>query len=1049
MKIREINKQKNVIGRFLFLTLLTLFFNVAAHAQVGVIQGKVVGDEDGLPVPGVSIVVKGAVKGTATDFDGKFSIKANEGDLLIFTYVGMRTVNVKAGKGMTVKMKSVAQDLTEVVVIGYGTQKKKEVTGAVASVKAEDLANIVTSDLGNALQGQISGVNVVSSGEPGTSSEILIRGVTSILGANTPLYVVDGIPQEGDPGIAPSEVETIDVLKDAASAAIYGTRGAAGVILITTKKGKAGSMNVRIDANRSIDRLGAGVSLLNAKDQTYADMLVQRNLGIKDDAVTLANYTNSPDRFQYDNNISRLLFIDNAYTQNYNVNVSGGSNDLKYSMVAGFYDRNGVILNSNFNRFNTRSNVNYKKNKLSIDLGIGITKESNNRGAAGTVSQLIRYQPSLPILDVSADQVDTFGGADQNTTTSIVNSLNIKDVTKSTRSFGNVSISYELFKGLKFTTRAGFNDLYTNRNRFIPFQSFFDANTGAAVTNPVSSSVQNQDQRKTSINWDAALNYDTRINNDHHFTLTLATSRENYKNNEFVVTKRGVADNDIQVFNGATGVASVVSGPDYVTRLAGYIGRFQYDYKGRYLISSSVRRDGSSRFAPQNRWGIFPSVSVAWNVSDEAFFKPLSNLVNNFKIRMSNGTVGNQNFSDYSYAGTIYRDLVYPFSVNPNAAIQNSLNNADVKWETSIQKNFGIDLGLFKNKLTISAEYYETNKKDMLFQFSLPGSAGFNDASPGGTNATLSVRPLSNNNQVVLNVGNMTNKGVELAVGYRDKIGKVKYRMNATFTTNKNIVTNTATDAPYSLTSDSGIVPGSGSNATVTSITAIAKGYEAGAFFILKTNGIANTPQKLADYIASIPLNTGPTPKMGDLMYVDQNGDKKIDDQDRVYGGSGLPKYEIGYNLSLDYKNFDLYVNTYAALGQEIVNGARATAIGFGRSSEILNSYSAVNPTGTLPAYNGTYLTHPNYQPNSDLFIEDGSYLRIRNITLGYSLSKKTLNSIGVDKLRIYITGQNLFTFTKYTGYDPEVGGNISTRGLDKGNYPFVKSYLVGFNFNF
>ncbi|MCW2119020.1 SusC/RagA family TonB-linked outer membrane protein [Flavobacterium sp. 7A] len=1041
MKIREIIKQKNALGRFLFLTLLALFFNVAAHAQVGVVQGKVVGDEDGFPIPGVSIVVKGSAKGTATDFDGKFTIKANDGDLLTFTYIGLRTVNVKAVKGMTVKMKSVAQDLSEVVVIGYGTQKKKEITGAVASIKAEDISNIVTSDLGNALQGQISGVNVVSSGEPGTPSEILIRGVTSIIGGNTPLYVVDGIPQEGDPGIAPSEVETIDVLKDAASAAIYGTRGAAGVILITTKKGKAGSMSVRVDASRSFDRLGSAIPLLNARNQTYTDVLLQRNDGTKDDAIGISNFVNSPDRFQYDNNVSRLLFVDNASTQNYNVNVSGGSKDLKYSMVAGFYDRNGVILKSNFNRFNTRSNVNYKKNKLTIDLGIGITKESNNRGAANTIQQLIRYQPTQPLLDPNADQVDTFGGADQNTNTSIVNSLNISDITKSTRSFGNISLGYELLKGLHFTTRAGFNDFYSNRSRFIPFQSFVNAQTGVAVNNPISSYVENQDQRRTSINWDASLNYETRFNKDHHLTLTAATSREHYQNNQFTANKRTVVDNDIQVFNGATGVANITSGPDYVTRLAGYIGRMQYDYKGKYLISSSIRRDGSSRFAAQNRWGLFPSVSAAWNVSDEPFFKPLSNVINNFKIRLSNGTVGNQSFDDYSYTNTIYRDLVYPFATNSTASIQNSLGNPDVKWETSVQKNFGIDLGLFKNKLTISAEYYETNKNDMLFQLSLPGSTGLNDTSNG---AGFSVRPLSNNNQVVLNVGNMTNKGFELAVGFRDKIGKLKYRMNGTFTTNKNVVTNTATDTPYSLTTDSGIVPGAGANSTLTSITAIAKGYEAGAFFIRKTNGLVDTPEKLAAYQLIVP-----GAKMGDLIYIDQNNDKKIDDQDRVYGGSGLPKFEIGYNLSLDYNNFDLYVNAYAAVGQEIVNGSRATAIALGRSEEILNSYSDANPTGKLPAYRGTFLTHDNYLPISDLFIEDGSYLRIRNITLGYSLSKKTLKSIGVDKFRIYLTGQNLFTFTKYTGYDPEVGGNVSRRGLDKGNYPFVKSYLLGLNFNF
>ncbi|GIZ08884.1 TonB-dependent receptor [Flavobacterium sp. UMI-01] len=1046
MKIRKMNKQKSTLEHFLFLTLFALFFNAIAYGQTGVIQGKVIGEDDGFPIPGVSIIIKGQTKGTATDFDGKFAIKANEGDVLIFTYIGMRTVNAKAINGMTVKMKSVAQDLSEVVVIGYGKVTKKELTGAVASVKAEDLSNQVTSDLGNALQGQISGVNVVSSGEPGSNSEILIRGVTSISGSNTPLYVVDGIPQLGDPGISPNEIETIDVLKDAASAAIYGTRGASGVIMITTKKGKTGALSVKVDASKGFETLGDGQKLLNAVGQTYVDMLLARNVaGTADNLTNLAPLSNAPDRFQYDNDISRMLFVDNAGTQNYSVNLSGGSNDLKYSFVGGFFDKKGIISRSSFQRFNTRSNVNYKKNKFSVNIGLGMIKEFTDRGAANTISQLLRYQPTQPILSIEADALDLFGGNDFNTNVSLLTSLNSLDEAKSTRAFTNIELGYEIIKGLNLSTRFGINDLNYGRMRFRPRQSTYDVQRLVDVVQP--SSISEYIQRQSAITWDATLNYQTTIAENHKLTLTGALSSEKFINEEFIVTKTDISDNDITVLNSATGVASAFSGFDYTNRIAGMIGRLQYDYKGKYLISSSIRRDGSSRFAKQNRWGLFPSVSAAWNISDENFFKPLSGVVNNFKLRLSSGTVGNQNFQDYSYGTAIYRDLVYAFGDGnlASSAIQTTIGNPDVKWETSIQKNIGVDLAFFKNKLTVTAEYYQTDKEDMLFSLTMPPSVGLDDSSFGG-GAPNSIRNLNNNNQVVLNIGNMTNSGFELAVGYRDKIGKLRYRMNGTFSTNQNRITKITDgfNGPI-LTSDTGIVPNG--NASTSQITALAKGYEAGAYFVFATDGIANTPEKLAQantYFSNHQF------KMGDLIYKDVDGDGVFQSVgDRVYAGSGLPKYEIGYNLSLDYRNFDLYVNMYSALGHEIVNGARATAIGFGRSQEILNSYSDVNPNGTLPAYRGIFSAHPNYQPNTALFIEDGSYLRIRNITLGYNLPKKTTSALGIEKFRIFLTGQNLFTFTKYTGYNPEVGGNVNSKGLDKGNYPLTKMYLVGLNFNF
>lgn len=1046
MKLKIVFDTKNTWGNYILMLFLVFHCGLFAQTNNITVKGTVT-DEAGMPIPGASVLLlkEGKPVGAISDFDGNYTIEAKIGDKLVFSYVGMasKTVTI-TGKQLNVTLSEEVSKLDEVVVIGYGTVTKKELTGAVASVKSEDIANQVTSDLGSALQGQISGVNIVTSSEPGSNSEILIRGITSISGSNTPLYVVDGIPQEGDPGLSPNEIQSIDVLKDASSAAIYGTRGAAGVILITTKRGQEGALSVKIDGSRSFESLGKGQSLLNALDQTYMDMVLSRNLtGATDDAINIVHLSNQANRFQYDNDISRLLFIDNANTQNYNINVGGGSKDLKYSFVGGFFDRKGVIKGTDYKRFNSRSNVTYTKNKLTVDLGVGMVKEFTDRGAANTINQLIRYQPTQPVLSINADELDLFGGNDFNTNVSLITSLNSLDETKSTRSFTNLSLNYELIKGLSVNTRVGINDFYSFRKRFRPVQSTFDVQRNLEVIQP--SFIREDAARRTAVTWDASLTYQTTLAEDHNLTLTAAVSSEEYVNEEFTVTKADVQDNNIQVLNGATGVASASSGFDYTTRLFGTLARVQYDYKGRYLISSSIRRDGSSRFAEQNRYGIFPSVSAAWNISDEPFWKPMKKVVNNFKFRLSSGTVGNQNFQDYFYSTSIYRDLVYAFgdgSVS-NGAIQTSIGNTDVKWETSTQKNIGIDLGLFKNKVTITAEYYQTDKEDMLFNLTVPPSVGLDDTSTG-FGAPNSIRDLNDGNQVVLNIGNMTNRGYELAVGYRDNIGKLRFRMNGTFTTNENKVTKITEglDGPI-LTSDTGIVPSG--NAATSQITAIAKGYEAGAYFVFATDGIADTPEKLAAF-----RQLRPNAQMGDLIYKDVDGDGVFQSVgDRVYAGSGLPEFEIGYNLGLNYNDFDFYINMYSALGHEIVNGARATAIGFGRSKELLNSWSTVNPNGTLPAYRGIFSAHPNYQPNTTLFIEDGSYLRIRNITFGYSLSKKTTKALGIDKFRIFLTGQNLFTFTKYTGFNPEVGGNVNSRGLDKGNYPLTKMYIVGLQFNF
>lgn len=1016
--------------RYLILSLLAFVLNIGIYAQEINVSGVVSGEDDGLPIINATVVVNGTNKGTVTNIDGMYTIRAKVGDVLKISYVGMmvKTVTVTQAR-MDVKLKANSIVLEEVVAIGYGTVKKKELTGAVAQVKGEDIANTITSDLGNALQGQISGVNIISSsGAPGDASEILIRGISSITGSNTPLFVVDGVPYEDDPRISPNEIQTIDVLKDAASCAIYGTRGAAGVILITTKQGKEGKLKIAVDGNYGIQQITSGTPLMNAREQSYFDIIAERNKSnTPDNSVILpiARYTKG---FQNDTELSKVIFNDNAPTQNYNVNLSGGNKQIAYNIVGGYFKTDGVVVNSGFERFNTRINATYKSNNLQIGANVGMSNEDIKRSQGYIIIQAIKYYPTQDPIDLSGNApLVTFAGDALNRLNWVEESLKTKSVANRTSTFVNFNANYKISKTLSVSTRLGTNLMNEYGRASHAYQEIKDIN-GLLVSNPSNSYVQMNAARRTSLVWDAGLNYQKTFNKQ-KLSLFLGSSTERYTFDSFVAKRTGLLSQTLEVLNAATLDQIAYSGNLYDNTLLGFIGRVQYDYKSKYLFSATMRRDGSSRLSKENQIGYFPSVSGAWNLSDEKFWKPLDEIINNFKLRASYGTTGNTNIPPYSYSATIASgiDNLYGSSsseVTGYGSIQTGYANAVVKWETSIQSNFGVDLAMFRNKLTFSAEYYNTYKKDMLFPVSLPGSAG----GGGGAN-------------VILNVGNMTNKGVELTAGYKTNIGKSKWELNGTFSTNTNKITKINGLGGFIYTNDNGLINGATSSSQVT---VLAEGYEAGAFFLYPTNGIADTQEKLANY-----QQLDPTARMGDLIYVDTDKDGEISDADRVYSGSGLPKFEIGFNMRVEYRNFDFAAQLYSAIGHEIMNGAKATAFTYGRHKDLIYAWSNSNPVTSIPAYRGDLKSQNNYKGYTSLWLEDGSYLRFKTITLGYNVNNEKVRALGVNKLRVFLTAQNPITITNYSGYDPEIGGGVSSRGLDKGNYPITSLYSAGININF
>jgi len=1016
------------------LTLFMALLSMGAFAQQSIVTGVVTSVEDGLPIPGVSIVVKGTTNGTITNIDGKFSIKVWQGKELTFSFVGMKNHTAIAKGGVVnVAMEPESIGLNEVVAIGYGTQKKKEISGAVVQVKSEDLTRIATADIGTALQGQVAGVNVTaSSGAPGEESNIQIRGVSSIDGSNRPLYVVDGIPQDGNPNLSTNEIETMDILKDAASCAIYGTRGAAGVILITTKQGKVGTIKVNLDSYVGIQKITSGIELLGFEDYWYGKYLTNyqaNSTGTNWDTMW-TQLDNDKSQFTNNTHLLDVIQSDNAVVQNHSINISGGKENIRFSIVGSYFNQDGIIINSGYERFNLRTNTNFTKDKWSVTLGLGLVVDEKESAPYQLLYEAYKYKPFQQPLDPNNTSVSNAGtGSDDGNTQQLGNLMYkfMQTDVKNGESFnGNLNVKYSITKNLAFNSRFGAKYANTTRVVLNPPIYIYD-NTGERVENAQNrSQIQNTADRSTSMTWENSLNWTKKINS-HKIRLLGVFSTERYTYGQFTGSRKDLISGDVYVLNGGLNDPNASSGngqwgQDRENTLVGMLGRAQYDYKGRYMFSASLRRDGSSRFAKENRWGMFPSASAAWNIADEAFWSSIKKSVNSFKLRASLGTTGNQNFADYSYTSNIQTGFDYPWADGTlgNGLVQQYYANGDVKWETTQQVNVGVDMGMLKNRLTFTADVYQSNKRDMLFPRLMPSSTG------AGQNQTL-----------ILNVGDMTNSGIELSAGWRNS-GKVKWGVNGTFTKNVNEITRMAGGPDsYTLFNDGWAVN------NTQKISGLKEGYEAGAFFVMPTDGIVNTESKLAEY-----RKIKPDANMGDLIYIDTNGDGTLDDADRVYGGSGMPDFELGLNANASYKGFDVSMQWYASVGNDIINGSKIYAMQYETHADYIYQWSDMNPYAGIPAQRGRQ--DWNVSSTADIWVEDGSFVRLRNVTLGYTLPNKMLGKSGISKLRFYLASDNPLTLTKYAGYDPEVGGNgLATRGLDKGNYPIASQYRIGVQLGF
>ncbi|GHB63745.1 SusC/RagA family TonB-linked outer membrane protein [Persicitalea jodogahamensis] len=1030
----------------MLLPLLLFVLLGEAFAQEVLVTGKVT-SEAGEIVPGATVVVQGTSRGTTSNAEGNYSISAPGNGTLVVSFVGYETtgIPINGRSKLDIVLKEGAIELEQVVAVGYGTQRKKEVTGAVGQVTNEVLVKSSTADLGTALQGQIAGVSVqASSGAPGATANIQIRGINSVTGANEPLYVVDGIPYSGDPRLSMSEIETIDVLKDAASASIYGTRGSGGVILITTKQGKAGAMKVSLDGYYGIQKITSGVPRSDFEGQMYSNFLYTNNIN----GTHLGN-TWTPletNRWGFTNNtdINDVIQQDNAPIQNYALNISGGKQDLSYSINANYFGQKGAIINSGYDRFNVRANTSYVRNKWTFRTSIGLRLEDQQYEPWGMLLEVYRYKPFQQMIDPNVGTIQDAGNNGSNEAINLGTlTARVKqtDRRKGGHFNGSLQAQYQLTNNIKLLSRFAATNTYNTRVRVNPLFVTYD-NEGIRLPEVVRSGVYNSSDQAPTFVWENTITYSKRFG-EHKVDLLGVYSMEKYSYSSFYAQKYGLVSNDITVLNGATLDPSAGSGSgwgqDRTNSLIGMLVRAQYDYKGKYLLSLSTRRDGSSRFSQKYRWGMFPSVSAGWNVSDENFWGSLPAAFSTFKIRGSYGTTGNQNFLDYSNAATITLAKDYVFGregedILALGATQTSFANKNVKWETTTQANLGFDLALFNNKLTFTGDVYNTQKRDMLFPLLVPPAAG------GGNGAT-----------VILNVGDMNNKGIEFSSTYRHS-GDLSWSASGTFYKNVNTITKMSGSNKVAYMAGGTVVNGV---PNPDRVTVIKEGLIAGAFLVMPTNGIIKSAEELAEYKKLVP-----TAKIGDLRYIDaltvdtdgdgipDKGDGLLNDDDRVFGGSGTPDFELGFNLNMDYKGFDLSMQWFGSFGAEVINGSKIYSYYYGTHRDLEYQYTAKNPNSDIPAYRGG--GHANNRGWSDYWIEDATFVRLRNISLGYTIPTAVTKRAGISKLRVYAAAQNPITLTKYTGFDPEVGNDgLQTRGLDKGSYPISSQYRLGLQFDF
>ncbi|MVM28481.1 SusC/RagA family TonB-linked outer membrane protein [Spirosoma sp. HMF4905] len=1027
-------------GLHLLLIVYCLMTTAWANGADQPVTGTVL-DEKGSPLVGVNIQIKGTTRGTASDARGTYRIDVPNGNsVLVFSYIGYKKQEITVGNqsAINVSLEADAGSLEEVVVVGYGTQKRSSLTGAVSTVTPKEITALPVPNVASALQGRVPGVSVVNNGGPGSSPIVQIRGIGSISYGSGPLYVIDGVPTGDLNSFNTNDIESLEVLKDASSAAIYGSRAANGVILITTKKGGRDSkIRVTLDTYVGTQSASHKIDVLNRDQYVQYAKALTSNAGIalpsRLNNLNTPIYDGATQTFaQTETNWQNELFR-NAPIAQHQLSLSGGNAVSRFFASGSYFKQDGIMRGTDFERGSLRLNSDHQIAKF-LSVGQTLTGSySNQRGeTTGDRSQLmhaIRMMPYWPTMDPT--KVGGFSAPTAADGSDPENPLRAPamDVTRTKflKVFATVYADVRLTSFLKYRFNYGVDLGFSNSPTFNPIYNDGYVQRSSATV----SQTNNTNIAQTITN---QLSFDKSFGKHNLSVLAVAETQK--------VLSTGLSgsgtrpNNDLNVIQGVSNPA--ITSTRAETDLISYVGRVNYDYDGKYLLSASIRRDGSSLFAPGNKWGNFPSASVGWRINQESFMKGVRNL-SELKLRVSYGKTGFNGIANYAWQSLVSADATaYPFgSANSLGSYFNSLGNTDLKWETTDMVNGGIDLGLFNNKVTFTAEVYNRFTDGLILGVPIPNSIGYSNAP-------------------VANIGSMKNWGYEFQAGYNYAKGDFRGNVSANIGITRNRVLSLATPT-------ASIYAGLNADYGGFDITKTEVGQPIQSFYGWQVDGIF----KSIDEVYSAPAqnraatrdadNPAKNTSAGDIRFKDLNGDGKIDANDRTYLGSYLPKFNYGANFSGTYKNFDFTLYLQGTYGNKIYNGTKVVTQGmlrlFNAGTAVLNAWTPTNMNTDIPrAVSGD---PNNNSRTSDRFIEDGSYMRVKNLTIGYSIPTKALGSLTsgvVNKVRVYVSSQNLLTLTKYTGYDPEIGsrnGTLLRSGIDYANYPQARTLLAGLQITF
>lgn len=1000
-------KFNQILKKRYYLLLFFSFLLQQSYAQAQIkITGKVTSAVNGDAIPFANILVKNTPNGTATDFDGNFSVSAKPGQVLLVSYQGYKTREITVNTETVINI-ALVEDilaLNEIVIVGYGSQQKKDLTGAISVIKADEIQKRQVTTMAEGLQGLVTGVKVRGGGRPGQEASIEIRGLKNLQNTN-PLYVVDGLITTANRDFNPNDIESIQVLKDASAAAIYGSRAANGVIIITTKKGKKGPLKIEVSSKTSFSTMPK-YDLMGTEEFSKYNFQAYDNANIPRQNLNLGVNTDW-----------QKEIFKQGLLQDYNAGFAGGGDNSTFFMSANYFGNEGTVISTDFNRVSFRVNSSGTKGIFSIGENLAISNSRTDEMSGNPIIDSYRLLPTIPVYD--AENPGGYGYGKQGVANTfgtnpiaLANLLDTKN--ENFRIRGNLWSEIKLASFLKYRFNFGYETSFDSYN-------FIRKLGNWTLNQPFEQSFINQNKGRSETKlFENTLTFKKEFGK-HDITVLAGQTFQKDNYNQIYGTKRNLLVNPstgqyFDVLN--LGDQAEVGGFRNEAALASYLGRLEYNYDDRYLLNAVFRRDGSSKFSDANKWGNFPSASLGWRVSNESFFK--SEFINDLKLRASYGELGSGNIGNYEYQGFINTfgaivlgdgQTLYP------SATQVRLANAELRWEKLKQTNVGIDLGMLDNSLRFTADYFIARTEDVLFGFPILMTTGNDGGNP------------------ISNAATVENKGFELELSYSKTINDFSFNASINFTKLNNKL----------------VSLGNGQNQHIQGNTITKAGNSVGMWYVLQTDGLFQNQQEIQNYVNSAGTVIMPNAQPGDIRFKDINDDGEITNEDKDIVSSPWPEFEMGFNAGASYKGFDFSMNWIGSHGATVYNGFRSTVDRFDDDSNYRAGIQPWTPENTNTDFprivKGTTL---NARGDSDRFLENGDFIRLKYIGFGYNVPENLLQKVGLTSARFSLSAQNVITITKYLGLDPEFSnGNIFERGVDVGSFPNLKTYSFGVEFSF